>query len=128
MDGCERLKSMMDEAYNKPLLKIYGYLRTREDMYDKYLNEEKTLKGMMEYIKEKAREQAVKGVAVIEDSVVYGLAIKYFNESNEALGIKKGLIEKKKEKQEEKTTVKNEVEDKPNEDEKSQISLFGGDT
>ena len=80
MTGVERLKSMIEEGpLKKPLFKIYMYLKTRNDMDEKFLNPEKSMTQMYDYIKEQVRKQAVDGVAMIEDAVVYGLAIHYFD-------------------------------------------------
>jgi len=127
MEGIERLKNMLGEGFQKPLLKIFMYLKTREDMDEKYLNPEKSLNQMYDYIKSEANKQAVNGVAIIDDAVVYSLAVHYFNETNEALGLNKKVekvkkVENKENSSEEKETVKSETLTE-NED-KEQISLF----
>lgn len=123
MTGVERLKSMIEEGpLKKPLFKIYMYLKNRTDMDEKYLNPEKSMTQMYEYIKEQVRKQAVNGVAMIEDAVVYGLAIHYFDESNEDLGLNKKVVEIKK------TEPIKEIPkvEEPKEDD-NQISFFGGE-
>lgn len=124
MNGIERLKSMIEGPFEKPLFKIFLYLKSREDMYEKYLNEEKSMSQMYDYIKNEARKQAKNGVAIIEDSVVYGLAIHYFDESNEDLGLNKKEVPKigkpKKD-----TNEKEKVET-PKDEEREQVSLFDG--
>lgn len=123
MTGVERLKSMIVEGpLKKPLFKIYMYLKNRTDMDEKYLNPEKSMTQMYEYIKEQVRKQAVNGVAMIEDAVVYGLAIHYFDESNEDLGLNKKVVELKK------TEPVKEIPkvEEPKEDD-NQISFFGGE-
>lgn len=87
MDGIERIKILAKEVKDKPLLKIIDYLLTRNDMNDKYLNEEKSLSQMIQYIKAEAKKRAINGVAVIEDEEVYNLAIHYFDEANSNLKI-----------------------------------------
>lgn len=87
MEGLNRIRMLALEITNKPLLKVTDYLLTREDMNEKYLNEEKNLKGMVDYIKSEARKLAQSGVAMIEDDVVYSWAIHYFDESNKDLNI-----------------------------------------
>ena len=125
MNGCERLKSMIEEgSFQKPLFKIYMYLKTREDMYEKYLNSEKTMEQMYEYIKNQVKESATNGVAMVEDSVVYGLAVHYFDESNEKLGIKKKEVKKKIKEVVENIYPKTETTEK---EERKQCSLFEGD-
>lgn len=85
MNGIDRIKQLASEIKDKPLLKIIDYLLSRQDMNEKYLNEEKTLKQMVEFIRENAQKQAKNGMAMIEDEVVFGWAIHYFDESNEIL-------------------------------------------
>lgn len=89
MNGIERIKILSAEITDKPLLKIVEYLLSREDMNDKYLNEEKSLSQMISYIRSAAKKQAKNGVAMIEDEVVYGWAIHYFDETNIDLGLDK---------------------------------------
>lgn len=96
MEGIERIKVLGSEIEDKPLLKVIDYLISREDMNEKYLNEEKSLKQMVEFIKGEAKKQAKNGMAWIEDEVVFGWAIHYFDETNEALG----LVKKEKPKEE----------------------------
>lgn len=85
MNGIDRIKQLASAIKDKPLLKIINYLLSRQDMNEKYLNEEKTIKQMVEFIRENAQKQAKNGMAMIEDEVVYGWAIHYFDESNENL-------------------------------------------
>ena len=94
MEGIERIKILASEVKDTALLKIVDYLLSREDMNDKYLNEEKSLKQMVEFIKGQAQKKANNGMAMIEDEVVYGWAIHYFDESNDQLKIKENTIEK----------------------------------
>ena len=124
MTGCERLKTMIEGPFQKPLFKIYMYLKLRPDMDEKYLNPEKSMDQMYEYIKSQVKKQAVNGVAMIEDSVVYGLAIHYFDESNEDLGIKKEEIKPKK--IEVPKTVVKQIEPPKKEESEHQLTLFGG--
>ena len=86
-DGINRIKELAKGQKDKALLKVVEYLISRTDMNDKYLNPQKDLKNMCEFIKSEAQKQAVNGMAMIEDSEVYGWAIHYFDESNEDLKI-----------------------------------------
>lgn len=129
MEGLNRIRALAAEVKNKPLLKVVKYLLTREDMNEKYLNEEKTLKGMVSYIRSEARKLAEDGVAMIEDSTVYNWAIHYFDESNEDLKI--STVPVKEEKVEVKKESTKEVAKAPKEKSKSkewipegQLSLF----
>jgi hypothetical protein len=109
MTGIERLKKLVEGQRDIALKKVVEYLCTREDMNDKYLNEEKNLKDMIGFIRSEAKKQAEDGMAMIEDSVVYGWAIHYFDETNEKLGIGKYTSDKEK------------SEDDSDEDEKVEI-------
>lgn len=60
MDGIEKLKILAEGQDDKALLRIVDYLLTREDLSEYYLNEEKSLKNMVDYIKDTARKQCKK--------------------------------------------------------------------
>lgn len=113
MEGIDRIKALAAEVKDNALLKIVEYLITREDMNDKYLNEEKTLKQMVDFIRLQAQQQAKDGMAMIQDEVVYGWAIHYFDESNEKLKLLSKV---------EKTSIKSEdtKKDKVEKKDKSQ--------
>lgn len=117
--GLERIKKLSAEVKDKAVLKIIDYLLSRKDMNEKYLNEEKSLTQMIEFIKSKAKEKATNGVAMIEDDEVYSWAIHYFDESNKDLKISKTKsdVEVKEEK---KSTVKKNKNWIP----EGQLSLF----
>ncbi|HIT38231.1 MAG TPA: hypothetical protein IAB59_07140 [Candidatus Onthousia faecipullorum] len=117
--GLERIKKLSAEVKDKAVLKIINYLLSRKDMNEKYLNEEKSLTQMIEFIKAKAKEKATNGVAMIEDDEVYSWAIHYFDESNKDLKISKTKsdVEVKEEK---KSTVKKNKNWIP----EGQLSLF----
>ena len=114
MKGIERIKILASEIKDKALLKIIEYLTSREDMNDKYLNEEKTLKQMTEFIKGQAQKHSHDGMAMVEDEVVYGWAIHYFDETNDKLELSTKTTNEKtakdtinKSNEENKTTKKN---------------------
>ena len=88
MKGIERIKILASEIKDEALLQIVNYLLTREDMDDKYLNEEKSLKQMVDFIRKSAKEKANgKGWIMLKDEDVYNYAIHYFDETNESLGL-----------------------------------------
>lgn len=132
MNGLERIKVLSSEIKDKALLKIIDYLLSREDMNEKYLSEEKSIKGMISYIKGEAKKSATDGMAMIEDEVVYGWAIHYFDETNKDLNISEEQSNRKIQTkieniQEEKEKVK--VAKKKNKSEKNwspegQLTLF----
>lgn len=117
--GLERIKKLSAEVKDKAVLKIIDYLLSRKDMNEKYLNEEKSLTQMIEFIKAKAKEKATNGVAMIEDDEVYSWAIHYFDESNKDLKISK-IKEDVEVKEEKKSTVKKNKNWIP----EGQLSLF----
>lgn len=117
--GLERIKKLSAKVKDKAVLKIIDYLLSRKDMNEKYLNEEKTLTQMIEFIKSKAKEKATNGVAMIEDDEVYSWAIHYFDESNKDLKISK-IKEDVEVKEEKKSTVKKNKNWIP----EGQLSLF----
>lgn len=88
MEGIERIKALASEIKDEALLQIVNYLLTRKDMNEKYLNEEKSLKQMVEFIRRSAKEKSKgQGWIMIKDEEVYNYAIHYFDESNELLGL-----------------------------------------
>lgn len=95
MDGIERIKVLASEIIDEDLKRIIDYLLTREDMNEKYLNEEKSIKQMVEFINDtaykelsKKKESGFKG-CFVENEKVYNWAIHYWDESNEFLGLNK---------------------------------------
>ena len=89
MEGIERIKQLAADIKDEALLEIINYLISREDMNEKYLNEEKSLKQMVDFIRKEAKKKAKDGMAMIKDEVVFGWAIHYFDETNEDLGLNK---------------------------------------
>lgn len=87
MDGLERLETQVLELNNYNISRIFEYLKTREDLYEKFNNEEKTINQMYEFICNRAEKQKVGQVAMIDDKVVYLWAIMYFMKSNKDLNL-----------------------------------------
>ena len=61
---------------------IYQHLMTIPGMGEKMRNPNKTITDMFKYIENQARKQAVKGCAMVEDQVVLGWAVHYYDEEN----------------------------------------------
>ena len=80
MEGIERIKILAAEIKDEALLEIVNYLISRTDMNEKYLNEKKTLKQMVSYIKGEAKKKAKDNMAMVKDDVVFGWAIHYWDE------------------------------------------------
>lgn len=126
MNGLEKLEKEVLEMDDPSVTKIFEYLKTRKDLYEKFNNKEKSIKQMYKYICDKAQTKAKSHVAVVEDNLVYLWAVTYFNRSNEELGIKKekamppsakdviGKIDKEQAKKSEEQTKKQDT----------QISMF----
>ena len=89
MEGKERLEQETIEMNNYNVVLIFNYIKDKDQLQEKFDNEEKTIKGMYEFICGKAKTLAQNGVAAVNDKVVYIWAITYFCKSNEELGIKK---------------------------------------
>lgn len=89
MEGIQRLAQMLEGQKDKYLITIVNHLMLQTELNQAFLNEEKNLKDMAQYIKDKAKKQAKGGVAVIEDETVYKWAKEYFIKTNEELKLKK---------------------------------------
>ena len=61
---------------------IYYYLITIPGMEEKMKNPNKSLREMDVFIRNKARNMAVDGCAVVEDKEVFGWAVHYYDEEN----------------------------------------------
>lgn len=103
MEGIERLETEVAELDVDSITKIFNYLKTRKDLYDKFNNPEKSAEEMYDYIYNKSKKHAYKNMAMLDDNVVYMWAVTYFTKSNEELGIKK------EKKEEVKTTAPTDV-------------------
>lgn len=130
MEGLERLEAEVLEMNNNNISAIFEYLKTRNELYESFNNEEKSIKQMYKFIYDKAAKQKIDNVAMISDRMVYLWAVTYFSKSNEELGFKEEPkvmppsadeviknIEKKKSKKEEKAPEDNKQKD-------NQITLF----
>ena len=130
MEGLERLEAEVLEMNNNNISAIFEYLKTRNELYESFNNEEKSIKQMYKFIYDKAAKQKIDNVAMISDRMAYLWAVTYFSKSNEELGLKEEPkvmppsadeviknIEKKKSKKEEKAPEDNKQKD-------NQITLF----
>ena len=131
MTGFERIKSEVKDQKDLALVQTVDYLLTRDDLQDKFLNEEKSLEGMAKFIRDKGTHHSHSGWNYITDQVVYAWAVMYYSLPNEYLKIN---IQAKKNEDLKKNSVKKDnvvsMEDakKKMEEKKEvkQISLFGG--
>lgn len=88
MEGIERLETEALEMNDYNVMKIFQYLKTRKDLYEKFNNEEKHIEKMYNFICNKANKLSKNYVAMVDDKVVYLWAVNYFIKNNEELGIK----------------------------------------
>lgn len=123
MDGLKRLESQVIALDDSNISAIFEYLKTRVDLYDNFNNEEKSIKGMYDFICSKAKSHKVNNVAIVSDKVVYLWAVNYFVKTNQELGIIEDTstkVSSMKVNKEVTTSSKKEVED-------NQISIFQED-
>lgn len=133
MNGFDRLREQVKDQEDSALKQVIEYLISRDDMEQKYLNEEKNIKEMCNFIKEKGKVHAKNGWNFITNEVVFAWAIMYWALPNAFLKINT-LKETKNIVTEEKTTKNNVVSintaKKVLEEKKQveQLTLFGGVT
>ena len=125
MDGIERIKVLSSEVKDEALLAIINYLVSRKDMNDKYLNEEKSLQQMIDFIMSEAQKKAKDNRAIVKDEVVFGWAIHYWDEPNDKLEINKvaKAPTKSSNRRPKKQTTKSKTKDK-NWQPEGQLTLF----
>jgi hypothetical protein len=123
MEGIERLQAEVLEMNNFYVSNIFNYLKSQENLKDKFNNEEKSLREMYDFICSKAESLKQGKVAMVMDKVVYLWATMYFSKSNEELNIhKKPKITTVK--KENKTEIKKTEEIQSKKEAEPQISLF----
>lgn len=133
MNGFDRLREQVKDQEDSALKQVIEYLISRDDMEQKYLNEEKNIKEMCNFIKEKGKVHAKNGWNFITNEVVFAWAIMYWALPNAFLKINTPK-ETKNIVTEEKTTKNNVVSintaKKVLEKKKQveQLTLFGGVT
>ena len=129
MNGFDRLKEQMEGQEDHALQEVVNYLLTREDMEPRYLNEEKTLERMCDFIKEKARKNAKNGWNFVSNEIVFAWAIMYFSLPDSLLQISP-LTPKKVEKPKKDESKNNviSIEQVKNIQKEKQLSLFGGES
>lgn len=125
MNGFDKLKEEVKDQKDAALNAVVDYLLSRDDMQKYYLNEEKTLEGMTNFIKDKARAHSKGGWTYITNEVVFSWALMYYSLPNEFLKIKSVTTKKETDKKE--SSSKNNVVSIEKAKEKvTQLSLFGG--
>ena len=94
---------------------------------ERYKDEKKSLDKCIQYITSQAKKQAKGNCAAIEDAVVYGWAVHYYQEENiKVEEVKAKVVTPKVEKPKEIKPIKALVKDKKNESKCVQLDLFGG--
>ena len=113
----------------KEIIKAHLDKMAQEDFAfaERYKLESKNLDSCVAYIKSQAKKQAKSGCAAIEDAVVYGWAVHYYQEDNVKVeDVKAKIVAPKVEKPKEIKPIKALVQDKKNENKCVQLDLFGG--
>ena len=87
MNGFDRLREQIKDQEDTALKQVVDYLISRKDMEQKYLNEEKDVKGMCSFIKGKGNAHARNGWNFITNEVVFAWAIMYWSLPNSFLKI-----------------------------------------
>ena len=95
MEGIKRLEQEVMEMNNFNVYAIFNQIKDLPELQDKFDNKEKTIKGMYEYVYEKARTVKQGNVAMVNDRIVCLWAANYFKHSNEELGIKEKKLKMK---------------------------------
>lgn len=131
MNGFDRLKEQVKGQEDSALNQVIEYLISRDDMEQKYLNEEKNVKEMCNFIKGKGKVHAKNGWNFITNEVVFAWAIMYWALPNFFLKInqpKETQNTTTKEKTTKNNVVSIEKAKKAIEEKKQieQLTLFGG--
>ena len=131
MNGFDRLREQVKDQEDSALKQVIEYLISRDDMEQKYLNEEKNIKEMCNFIKEKGKVHAKNGWNFITNEVVFAWAIMYWALPNSFLKIntpKETQNTTTKEKTTKNNVVSIEKAKKAIEEKKQieQLTLFGG--
>lgn len=127
MNGFDRLKEQMIGQEEQALNDVVNYLLSRSDMDARYLNEEKTIEGMCEYIRERGMKNAKNGWNFVSNEIVYSWAIMYFTLPDTILQINKPVPKKNKTPKNEKTKD-NVISIEDAKKKQKQLSLFGGES
>ena len=124
MEGIKRLEQEVMEMNNFNVYTIFNQIKDLPELQDKFDNKEKTIKGMYEYVYEKARTVKQGNVAMVNDRIVCLWATNYFKHSNEELGIKEKKVSPPPAKVIENKIKQDEKEQKKEEEKNAQISIF----
>lgn len=94
----EKFLQELENTQDIQLLTIGNYLKEQAEQDETFKakldNEEKSLNQCFDYIKGEAQKQATNNCAMVDDEVVFGWAVHYYDETNEKLGLIKKEIEK----------------------------------
>lgn len=128
MNGFDKLREQVKDKDDPALKQTVDYLLTRQDMEQKYLNEEKSVDEMAKFIRNKGTAHCKNGWNYITNEVVYAWAIMYFSLPNSFLKINTNKTKKEKVKKDAKNNVVplEVAKQKLTKETTEQISLFGG--
>lgn len=133
MNGFDRLREQIEGKKNPALVATVDYLLTRDDMENKYLNEEKNIEEMEDFINANANKTKDNRWTYVTNEVVFAWAVMYYSFPNSFLKIEKKKPKESKKVENTKATNKNNVielnearEKLEKKKETEQISIFGG--
>ena len=133
MNGFDRLREQIEGKKNPALVATVDYLLTRDDMENKYLNEEKNIEEMEDFINANANKTKDNKWTYVTNEVVFAWAVMYYSFPNSFLKIEKKKTKESKKTESTKATNKNNViqlneakEKLEKKKETEQISIFGG--
>lgn len=137
MNGFDRLNKMLDEWLEKhpndeAFKQTVNYLLSRDELEPKFLNEEKTLEGLYDFIQARGKKHMNNGWCYITNEIIYAWAVMYFSLPNNLLEIKEKQGKNVSKEKTKEITQKNNVisiekaKEKIEEKKNAQLSLFGG--
>ncbi len=124
MEGIKRLEQEVIEMNNFNVYTVFNHIKDLPELQDKFDNKEKTIKGMYEYVYDKAETVKQDNVAMVNYTIVYLWATNYFKYSNKELGIKDKKVAPPSVKNVENKIQQEEKEQKKEEEKNTQISMF----
>ena len=92
MTGFERLEKQAQNEKDIGTTQVVEYLLSRKDLEQHYLNKEKSLKEMRNFIKDKSSKHKQGSWTYVSDSVVLSWAVMYFSLPNSFLKIQSKLL------------------------------------
>ncbi len=137
MNGFERLKEQVKDQEDMALKETVDYLISREDLEQKYLNDEKTIEGMRSFIRSKGEKHSRNGWNYLKDEVVFAWAVMYWTLPDKFLKVntptkktetKNATTSQKENEKNNVVSLEKAKQGLEKKKEVAQLSLFGGVT